>query len=70
MGRMTVTPAYGRDYKTAKAAREDWAAGKDFLVSDITSRYDGKPINKPQADEAGLTVTLRFCNLTKTCAVK
>ena len=26
---MVVTPAYGRDYKSAKAAKEDFLAGKD-----------------------------------------
>jgi hypothetical protein len=26
-----LTPAYGRDYKTAKEAKEDWASGKDFV---------------------------------------
>lgn len=27
-----VIPAYGRDYKTGKAALADWAAGKDFKI--------------------------------------
>lgn len=30
--RLTVTGAYGRDYKTAAAAVADWLAGKDFLI--------------------------------------
>lgn len=25
-----LSPAYGRDYKTAKAVKADWEAGKDF----------------------------------------
>jgi hypothetical protein len=29
---VTVAPAYGRDYKSAKAAREDWDSGKDFKL--------------------------------------
>lgn len=28
----TVTPAYGRDYKSAAAAIVDWKSGKDFLA--------------------------------------
>jgi len=29
---ITVSPAYGRDYKSAKAAKADWDDGKDFIV--------------------------------------
>ena len=64
---LTVVPAYGRDYKTAKAARKDWAAGKDFIISDFFDRYDGKPINKQDADRAGIKAQLRFRNLTQLC---
>ncbi len=61
----TATPAYGRDYTTAKAARADWQAGKDFLIADFFDPFDGKPINKQDADRAGLTVNLRFDGLAK-----
>ena len=43
---MTLTPANGRDYKSAKAAIADFNEGKDFILNDITSRWDGKPVNK------------------------
>ncbi len=29
----TVTPAYGRDYKSLKAAQQDWDNGKDFNLA-------------------------------------
>jgi hypothetical protein len=61
----TVVPAYGRDYTTAKAARADWKAGKDFLIADFFDPYDGKPINKQDADREGLKVNIRFNRLTK-----
>jgi deoxyxylulose-5-phosphate synthase len=35
---LTVIPAYGRDYKSAKAAKEDWHSGKDFIES-TSNRY-------------------------------
>jgi len=66
---MTVTPAYGRDYKTAKAARASWNGNQDWVITDLFHRYDGKPINKSQADEAKYSITLRFAQLTKTCEV-
>lgn len=58
---ITVTPAYGRDYKSAKAAKADWKAGKDFIIDDLSSRYDGKPCSIRD----GLNVVIRFNNLTK-----
>ena len=65
---ITLTPAYGRDYKTAKAAKADYAAGKDFVIAQFGHPYDGKPANK--ADMAGTPVTLRFDNLRKTTTTK
>jgi hypothetical protein len=37
---ITLVPAYGRDYKTAEEVLADWAAGKDFLIRDISMRGD------------------------------
>jgi len=38
-----VTPAYGRDYKNRSDAVADWNNGKDFILRDCTSRWDGQP---------------------------
>jgi hypothetical protein len=63
---MTLTPAYGRDYKSKKAVQADWDAGKDFIVCDMSSPWDGKPANKESLREAGLRqVMIRFDRLTK-----
>lgn len=71
MKTITVVPAYGRDYKTAKAASADWAQGKDFLVSNVFDPADGKPINLEDAQNAGLDqVTIRFHACAKLCVVK
>ena len=61
---LTVTPAYGREYKTAKAAKADWHANKDFIINDAFNRWDGKPINKEQAAE--YSITIRFADNRKT----
>lgn len=34
---MTLTPAYGRDYKSKKAVLADFDANKDFMVNDYNS---------------------------------
>jgi hypothetical protein len=67
---LTVIPAYGRDYKSGKAAREDWLAGKDFRIADMFSGEDGRYINKQDADQRGITVTLRFNRLAGTVTIK
>jgi len=43
---LTVVPAHGRDYSSKAAVMKDWADNMDFLVMDMSSPWDGKPINK------------------------
>lgn len=45
---MNLQPAYGRDYKSKAAVLADLKAGKDFLISQFGSQWDGKPINLSQ----------------------
>jgi hypothetical protein len=67
---MTLTPAYGRDYKSKKAVLEDFNSDKDFIINDFTSRWDGKPVNKAQLLEEGVhQVNIRYQRLTKVCVV-
>ena len=35
MRTLTMAPAYGRDYKSAKAAEAAWTAGKDWSMTDV-----------------------------------
>ena len=62
---MTLTPAYGRDYKSCKAATKDYLAGKDFIINDMYSRWDGKPVSGDQIPNE--EVKLRFANNRKVC---
>jgi len=63
----TLLPAYGRDFKTVKAARASWKAGQDWIIADLFHPYDGKPCNR---QEMGDDVMLRFCAKTKICKAK
>ena len=65
----TVTPAYGRDYKSKKAALADWNANKDFIINDISNRWDGKPVNKQGAEEGKLSIMIRYDQLRKITKV-
>jgi len=56
----TVTPAYGRDYTSARTARADWANDRDFII-----QPEGRYINKSDADKAGLTINIRYNSLSR-----
>jgi hypothetical protein len=61
---ITLIPAYGRDYKSAKAAKLDWQNGKDFIIANIMHPYDGKPMSIRDVDK-GEKIMLRYSRLTK-----
>jgi hypothetical protein len=63
----TVTPAYGRDYKSAKDAVADWNAGKDFVLATI-GKYMGKYCNKDSFTD-GEVINIRYNKLTQITKV-
>jgi len=68
---MTLTPAYGRDYKSKAAVLAAWNANKDFIIADVFSRWSGKPANKSDLAAAGeVGIIIRYDNLRKVVAVK
>lgn len=60
---ITLTPAYGRDYKSKKAVQADWDAGKDFIIADVFHKYDGKPANKQDLAKEYKEVFIRYNGL-------
>jgi hypothetical protein len=52
----TLTPAYGRDYKTGKAAIADFEAGKDFVYHKM---LDQGIVGKDDF-AIGAVITIRF----------
>ena len=70
MNNPTLTPAYGRDYNSQKAVKEDFFDGKDFILNDISSPYDGKVCNHFELKNAGVkSVVLRYGKLRKVLSV-
>ena len=71
MFELNAVPAYGRVYNSKGAVWSDWTAGKDFIVSDISNRWDGKPFNKQDAATAGIAcVMVRYGKrLEKVCSL-
>jgi len=68
---MTLTPAYGRDYTSKAKAEADFRAGKDFIIQDMSSPWDGKPANIRDLSGAGVaTVNIRYKKLRNIAVVK
>jgi len=70
---MTLVPAFGRDYKSQKEVLADWDANKDFIIQDISSRWDGKPANKQDFEndpDGPDSVNIRYKKLTMVMVVK
>lgn len=61
---LSVTPAYGRDYKSKKEVLADWEAGKDFQLQpsgQYMSIRDATP---------GMVLNIRYKRLTQICVVR
>lgn len=65
---ITVSPAYGRDYRSKAAVLADWREGKDFVIESFGPDM-GRYINRADAERAGLTVMVRYAKLTKITGV-
>ena len=62
---MTVRGAYGRTYKSLKAAKADWDADKDFVIVDMF-HGGGTYVNKADAINMSESIMLRYDNDRKT----
>ena len=56
---ITLSAAHGRKYNSIKSIKDDIGAGKDFIIHDVTSPWDGKPCS-PKTDLAGQKVLVRY----------
>jgi len=65
---LTLVPAYGRDYQSAKAVKADWYAGKDFQIATI-GPDDGRYMNKQDA-RPGDVLNIRYCRLTRILVIR
>lgn len=68
MTRLTVIPAYGRDYKSKKAVQADFDADKDFMICDISSADDGRYVNR-QDLKPGDRLNVRYNGKRSVCEI-
>lgn len=69
-GCITLTPAYGRDYRSAADAKADFDAQKDFVVADMLSPWCGRYATKAELSKDYVEVRIRYAKLTKVTIVK
>lgn len=67
---VTVTPAYGADYKKRADAVKAWNEGKDFILQDCTSPWYGKPCSCRNFKEKGTVINIRYRQLREIAVVK
>lgn len=68
---LTISPAYGRDYKSIKAVKSDFDEGKDFIIENIENKWCGKPCNKNDLKKLKIKIVLiRYSNRRKITEVK
>jgi len=67
MSHLTVSGAYGRDYKSQKEVRAAWAEDKDFQIRNLgSSGY----INRSDAKRENVSVMVRYNNDRSIVGVK
>lgn len=62
---MTLTPAYGRDYKSKAAVLADWNADQDFIEA-----LSGKPVNRADLSSYEGIITIRYRKLTSAVNIE
>ena len=62
----TLTPAYGRDYKSAKEVKADFVAGKDFVLN----TFQGSTYCSIVDCLPGATLVFRFGGNRKVTSIK
>lgn len=68
---LTVIPAYGRDYPSKHKVTEAVKSNKDFIISDMSSPWDGRYCNSEDLKHDGHTeVRVRYKRLTRVTIVK
>jgi hypothetical protein len=67
---MTIVPRQGRDFRSRNDVSRAFYADTDFQVADISSPWDGKPVNFSDLQSAGHTkVWIRYAKLRRITAL-
>lgn len=66
---LTLTPAYGRDFKSAREAQQSFMSGQDWQIATVFGGNAGRYCSvRDFAD--GVSVELRYAKQTKSTVIK
>tara|TARA_R110002110_G_scaffold213668_5_gene427034 strand:+ start:348 stop:563 length:216 start_codon:yes stop_codon:yes gene_type:complete len=69
--RITLVPAYGRDYKSEKELVHAFNENLDFKIQDISCQWDGRYAGKRELSEFGYKeANIRYKKLSNVAVVK
>jgi hypothetical protein len=70
---LTLTPRYGRDYKSKAEVVKDWEDGKDFTVANAFHPDDGRAVSIRESTslvaEGIHSVSIRYKKLTMIAVI-
>ncbi len=67
---ITLIPNRGRDYPSADRVLEHLKEGRDFIVQDVSSPWNGKPCNLPDLKRQGVMhARVRYDRLRKVTLI-
>ena len=66
---MTLTPAYGRDFKSQAAVKAAFAANSDFIIADFNHPDSGRYCNRADLLGSETSVMIRYAKLRKIVQV-
>ena len=70
-GHVVVSPAYGRDYRSASDAKAAFLAGKDFKLESLFGKHQRYGLYCSIRDFAeGASVEVRYSRLTKLTVIR
>lgn len=67
--RLTLTPAYGRDYKSKSAVLEAWQAGADFVIASF-GPDSGRYVNCQDLAGKPTTLNIYYGKLRKVIVIE
>lgn len=66
---VTLAPAFGRDYKTAKDVKAAWDSNTDFIIQCVVHPSNGRYINKSDTAGSKDKFSIRYCRLALQVSV-
>jgi len=67
---LTLTPAYGRDYKNKREVVQAFSEGKDFIIATPFHPDSGRYCNNQDFKGSNYSIVIRYKKLTQLAVIK